>query len=230
MPGTLFPVLPWDSPLSSAPLGISRHSSLNKSRRTLGPDVYSPLSMYLEKSHGGYSQNQLQVLLTSGPSPDPSSHYRIGQRVWLSTSGRVPQTVPSFHWSFSHLQSSTAVHLVLLRTLLIHPTFHESKIKPLSHCSLSSVPGPPRVIDGHPSYTVKRLLGVRPQGRGFQYMVTARRRVAGFPLETSWIQPSSMTSTTDTPVNQVCTQVGRQVASLEGEGYCHTLISYTCPR
>uniref|UniRef100_A0A8C7VPF1 Integrase catalytic domain-containing protein n=1 Tax=Oncorhynchus mykiss TaxID=8022 RepID=A0A8C7VPF1_ONCMY len=79
----------------------------------------------------------------------PAPRYRIGQRVWLSTRD-LPLRVechkqsPCFIGPFpiSRVLSSTAVRLVLPRTLCIHPTFHMSKIKPVSHCSLSSVPRP----------------------------------------------------------------------------------------
>jgi hypothetical protein len=46
----------------------------------------------------------------------------------------------------------------------------------------------------------------------------ARTRGAGSQRGTSWTQASSLNSNADTPLNQVCIQVGRQVASLEGGG------------
>ena len=74
-------------------------------QRTLGPDVCPPLSTYLEKSQGDYSQDQLQVSSTSGLSPDLSSpllHWAEVMAVQSgpASAGRVPHTVSPVHWSF----------------------------------------------------------------------------------------------------------------------------------
>ncbi|XP_060798295.1 F-box/LRR-repeat protein fbxl-1 isoform X2 [Neoarius graeffei] len=79
------------------------------------------------------------------------------------------------------------------------------KLKPLVSSSLlppSKPPPPPRLIDGGKAYTVKKLLKVQWRGRGLQYLVDwegygpeERSWVPG----SSWTQPSSLTSTGNTP-------------------------------
>jgi hypothetical protein len=75
----------------------------NSVRRTLGPDVCPPLSTYLEKSQGGYSQEQLQVLSTGGPSLDPSFQLPycaegMAFHLGFAPSDRVPKAVSLFHF------------------------------------------------------------------------------------------------------------------------------------
>ena len=107
--------------------------------------------------------------------------YRVGQRVWLSTRD-LPLRVESRKLSpryigpfrIARIISRSAVRLLLPRSLRVHPTFHVSRLKPVSTCSLSPVPRPaplPRLLDAHQIFTVRRLLKVRPRGRGFQYLV-----------------------------------------------------------
>ena len=136
----------------------------------------------------------------------------------------VPRLHPRKPRPFPLAPRSLALLLFVLCCPIFFLPFSLSRVKTMSDCPLSTVPRPTPLtclISGRPAYMVRHLPKVRPWGRGFQYLVDWE----GFGLEErcwvptrnmAWSQASWLSSNAGTPVNQVCAQVGCQVAPLEG--------------
>ncbi|KAG1962189.1 retrotransposable element [Pimephales promelas] len=120
-----------------------------------------------------------------------SPRYCCGQRVWLSTLNLPLKTTsrkltPRFIGPFriAQIVSPVAVRLVLPRYLRrVHPVFHVSCVKPVIRAPIRS-PSPPIRVEGAPIYRVRKILDMRPQGRGHQFLVDWE----GYgPEERSWV-------------------------------------------
>uniref|UniRef100_A0A1A8FIG4 Gypsy retrotransposon integrase-like protein 1 n=1 Tax=Nothobranchius korthausae TaxID=1143690 RepID=A0A1A8FIG4_9TELE len=130
----------------------------------------------------------------------PAPPYAPGQQVWLSTrdirlKSSNRKLSPRFigPYTIAAVPGPSTVRLTLPSSLRVHPVFHVSLVKPVVSsplCPSPAPPPPPRFFEGGLVYPVRRLLDVRPRGRGRQYLVDWE----GFgPEDRSWVPGSFIT-------------------------------------
>uniref|UniRef100_A0A8C6NV81 Gypsy retrotransposon integrase-like protein 1 n=1 Tax=Nothobranchius furzeri TaxID=105023 RepID=A0A8C6NV81_NOTFU len=111
----------------------------------------------------------------------PAPTYTPGQLVWLSSRdvkvrGSCRKFSPRFLGPFpvAEVLGPVSVRLELPPSMRVHPVFHVSLLKPVVSsplCPPDAPPPPVRLADGSVGYRVRRILDVRPRGRGRQFLV-----------------------------------------------------------
>ncbi|KAI7808332.1 Pol polyprotein [Triplophysa rosa] len=104
-----------------------------------------------ERSRGVLAQTAARTKAAADRHRSSPPTYVCGQRVWLSTKD-LPLRAPARK----------------LASRFIGPFRISKVVNPVAQSPCSS---PPRLVDGSPTYTVRRLLDIRRRGRGVQYLV-----------------------------------------------------------
>lgn len=103
----------------------------------------------------------------------------------LETDPLSPQFLSPF--PIKKVISPSAVKLKIPSVHPVHSVFRVPQVKPVTSsplCPPVKPPSPTQSIDGHPTYTVQRILDVRPRGHGQQYLVDWK----GYgPDERGWV-------------------------------------------